>query len=265
MLKVIPIPAFNDNYLWIIQLDNSSHGSASPENNKCFVVDPGDAKPVKKYLERNNLGLAGILITHQHPDHIGGVSELLEIYADIPVYGPKDISVVTHAVAEHNSINVLGEKFKIIEVPGHTLNHLAYYGDKKLFCGDALFSAGCGRMFEGTPEMFLNSLSKLKSLPVETQVYCAHEYTQFNLLFAQSIEPDNKDLLAYQEKVNILRADNKITLPSNIGLELKINPFLRTDILSVQAQAKKLLQLDSSIDIGEVEVFAALREARNQF
>lgn len=267
MLKINAVSAFIDNYLWIIQNDNfhSSVSSGGFGKNKCFVVDPGDAKSVKKYLEKNSLELAGILITHQHADHIGGVGELLALHNDLPVYGPADITVVTHAVRENNSIDILGKHFEVIEVPGHTLNHLAYYGDKKLFCGDALFSAGCGRMFEGTPEMFLTSLNKLKSLPVDTEIYCAHEYTQFNLLFAQSIEPGNQDLLAYQKKVNTLRAEHKITLPSNIGIELKVNPFLRTNIAAVKSKARELLMLNQQAEITEVDTFAALREAKNNF
>ena len=255
MLNVIPVPAFNDNYIWVIQL---------PESYLCVVVDPGDAEKVQAYLDKKNLALSAILITHPHLDHVGGVAVLLEKYS-VPVYGPADISVVTHPVSEGDIVDVLGLSFSVIGVPGHTLNHIAFYGDDKLFCGDALFSSGCGRMFEGTPAMFLASLNKLKSLPPKTKVYCAHEYTGFNLLFAKSIEPNNSDIAVYQKQVKSLRDDGKPTVPTHIGLELKVNPFLRTHVASVQAAAKEFLSLSVPTEIDEVRVFAALREARDNF
>ncbi|MFY2507914.1 hydroxyacylglutathione hydrolase [Vibrio pectenicida] len=253
MLDIKSIPAFNDNYIWLIK--NSDQ--------RCAVVDPGDASPVIKYLEENNLTLDAILITHHHNDHIGGVPELVRRFPDIDVVGPinEPVPTLTHAVEVGEQIELFGEIFLVLGLEGHTKGHIGYVGDGKLFCGDVMFSAGCGRVFEGTMTQMHSSLDKLMALPEETEVYCAHEYTAGNIAFALAVEPDNQALHQYRDEVNRLRAQNKPTLPTTIGKEKQINPFVRTDQPSIiRSVANRTPHKSSSLAI-----FTALREWKNEF
>lgn len=252
MLVVKSIPAFNDNYIWLI---HNNQG-------KCAVVDPGDAVPVIQYIKNHSLQLTTILITHHHSDHIGGVEMLKRTYPDLKVIGPRSEAVggLTLAVEPGQQLKLFGEQFLILGLPGHTLGHIGYLGDGKVFCGDVLFSAGCGRVFEGTPTQMWHSLQKLASLPVETEVYAAHEYTSSNLAFAMVIEPTNSQLQKYRDKVNQLRAHNKPTLPTTIQQEKWINPFLRVSEPDVIHAVTSRTD-----DLSPVGVFTALRKWKDQF
>lgn len=258
MLDIRAIPTFKDNYVWII-VDNDSKFA--------IVVDPGDAAPVIDYLRQHQLSLIAILITHHHHDHCGGVAELLQYYS-VPVYG-KAISAetgVTQVVAESYPLKIAlanqAIQFTMMDIPGHTLDHIGFYAAESLFCGDTLFSAGCGRLFEGTAAQMYHSLMKIIALPDATRIYCAHEYTLSNLVFAQAVEPDNIDIKQYIEVVKSLIATKKISLPSTLEQEKKINPFLRcqhpTVIKAAEQYANKKLST-------AVEVFANLRAWKNHF
>jgi hydroxyacylglutathione hydrolase len=241
LLQVWPIPAFDDNYIWCIH-----------DGNSALVVDPGDAAPVLKYLADSKLRLQGILITHHHADHVGGILQLLhELGSDIPVYGPcgDNIPGRTHLVKEGDAIEVPSPRItlKVLEVPGHTLSHIAYFANMQanvvepmLFCGDTLFASGCGRLFEGTPTQMSQSLEKLKSLPKNTLVYCTHEYTLSNIRFALAVEPNNVNLLSWSERAKGLRDKGLPTLPTTIGQELQVNPFMRSDQGEVIESAKAI-------------------------
>jgi hydroxyacylglutathione hydrolase len=257
MLTVTPIKAFSDNYIWCIR---------EAEGDRACVVDPGDGEAVLRALQASALELAGILITHHHFDHTGGLDTLLA-HRKVPVYGPRNplISQITDRVGEGDRISVLGSEFEVIEVPGHTLDHIAYLcrdPEPLLFCGDTLFAGGCGRLFEGDPATMYRSLGKLAHLGAATRVYCAHEYTLANLAFAAAVEPDN---LALQERI---RADTERrerdipTVPSTIGLELATNPFLRALEPTVAAH----LQHRDGVDPADpVAVFAATRHWKDNF
>lgn len=258
-ISIIPIPAFSDNYIWLIT-----------DGNKGVVVDPGDAAPVLDYLKNFHIELIGILITHHHWDHTGGNSKLLEQYPDIPVWGPagEDIANLTSLLKENDQLDIgFGFTFRVIDVPGHTAGHIAYYcedvsGSPLLLSGDTLFSSGCGRLFEGTPQQMYTSLAKLRHLPDQTLVYCTHEYTASNLQFAAAVEPQNDDITARANEVASLRAAGKPSLPTQIGLEKNVNPFFRWDSnelkASAQAHAGKPL-------MNETEVFAAVRAWKDNF
>ncbi len=225
MIQVIPIPAFEDNYLWLLV-----HGAYAA------VVDPGDAQPVLHYLQQHKLTLCAILCTHHHGDHVGGNRELLAHYP-VPVYGPAHETIPgrTHAVVEGDCVQLpkLELELSVIDVPGHTAGHVAYYGAESLFCGDTLFACGCGRLFEGTPQVMYQSLSKIARLPDATQVYCAHEYTLDNIRFAKVVEPANPDLLEREARDRNSRANHQPTVPSFLGLEKRTNPFLRSQVPTV--------------------------------
>ncbi|HMK86691.1 MAG TPA: hydroxyacylglutathione hydrolase [Steroidobacteraceae bacterium] len=256
-LGVRPVRAFADNYIWLIE--------APRRSSRVVAVDPGEAAPVKAELARSGSSLAAILLTHHHPDHIGGVAELLEL-GEVPVFGPQDrrIPVRLEALgdADRCEIPELGLSFDILAVPGHTLSHIAFWGHGALFCGDTLFSAGCGRLFEGTPLQMNASLSRLRSLPPETSVYCGHEYTQANLRFALTVEPENQDARGYQDRVAGLLAAGQPSLPSRIALEIRVNPFLRCEIPAVRAAATAR----AGRTLGDaVEVFGTLRAWKDQF
>ena len=229
-IGIIPLPAFRDNYLWLLR-----------RGNRAAIVDPGDATVVENYLTAHGLALCAILLTHHHADHIGGVAELVAA-RNIPVYGPAaaDIPDVNRPVAEGDEIAIeqLDMRFRVLEVPGHTASHVAYFSPDILFCGDTLFSAGCGRLLGGTAEQLHASLQRLAALPGDTAVYCTHEYTLANLAFARVAEPGNPDRDGWLAECEALREAGKPTLPTTIERERRINPFLRTDepaIVSVVA------------------------------
>ncbi|CAM3941135.1 MULTISPECIES: hydroxyacylglutathione hydrolase [Pseudoalteromonas] len=226
MVQVKAIKAFSDNYIWCI---------SKPDSSAAWVVDPGQAEPVLKYLAQAGLTLEGILITHHHYDHTDGVNSLREEFADIEVYGPVNspFKGITKTLTEGDVITVLDTEFTVITTPGHTLDHICYINPALAFTGDTLFSGGCGRLFEGTAEQMQCSFDKLKRLPLACEIYCTHEYTQANLAFALAVEPNNRDLIAYAQWVDEQRKNNKITLPSTLALELKINPFMRSDIAGI--------------------------------
>lgn len=257
-LQLNAIPAFNDNYIWVLH-----------NTKQAVVVDPGDAQPVLAFLTLHQLQLDTILITHHHQDHVGGVAELLQHWPAATVYGPaqEPIPFRTHAVHDQDPIHLsaLNCALDVLSVPGHTAGHVAYFGHNDqdepfLFCGDTLFSGGCGRLFEGSPAQMWSSLNKLSALPPQTLVCCAHEYTLSNLDWALKVEPNNSDLHGYYQQAAALRADHQPTLPSTIGLELRINPFLRTHIPAVQLSASNYCSGRASND---TEVFAQLREWKN--
>lgn len=260
-LQIQPIPVFRDNYIWIIH--NTKHA---------IVVDPGDALPALDYLQSNQLQLQAILITHHHNDHTGGNPMLLDRF-DVPVYGParETISTVTHALQEGDAIHIptLSLAFEVIEIPGHTCGHIAYFGFLQglknkniLFCGDTLFACGCGRILEGTPQQMYQSLQKLADLPDDTLVYCTHEYTLGNIAFARTVEPSNINLEKQDHRAKQLRSENRPTLPTTIATEKACNPFLRChqpEIIETASQyAGKMLS-------EPIAVFTALRERKNSF
>ena len=256
-MNLIPLPAFQDNYLWLLH-----------DGQRALVVDPGDAAPVRDCLSRNGLQLSAILVTHHHPDHIGGVAEL-HAATGAPVWGParERIPEPFTKLAEGDQVDVLGLRFMVIDVPGHTAGHIAYYtpdldGRPLLFCGDTLFSGGCGRLFEGTPAQMLASLDKLAALPDATRVCCTHEYTLGNLKFATEVEPGNAQLIHYRQQCEAQRAHGQPTLPSSIATEKAINPFLRTRVPEVAQSARDHRGADEQ---DAIAVFASLREWKNEF
>ncbi|MCL1078675.1 hydroxyacylglutathione hydrolase [Parashewanella spongiae] len=257
MISIKAIPAFQDNYIWCITRDNKH----------AFVVDPGDAEAVTQHLVKHQMSLAGILITHHHADHTGGITELLNTHGlDIPVYGPlsRHIPQITQPVSEGELfIKNINSTAEVLSIPGHTLDHIAYLIEGHLFCGDTLFSGGCGRIFEGTPEQMTDSLSKITKLSPETMVYCAHEYTQSNMEFAVHVDPENKELAEYFNWVKQQRNQNQITLPSTIKQELKINPFLRCDNPLIQQTICREYPLNKLEN--KTQYFAQLRKWKDNF
>ena len=255
MIQISAQPAFTDNYIWLLQ---------DPTLQRCAVVDPGDAAPVQAWLQQHpGWVLSDILITHHHHDHVGGVEALKKI-SGARVHGPANEPIPGRdaALGDQDRVNVLGLEFEVIAVPGHTLGHIAYYHSDLLFCGDTLFAAGCGRLFEGTPEQMHQSLSRLAALPDDTRVYCTHEYTLSNLRFAQAVEPDNADIAARLQEVIERREQGQMTLPSTLALEKRTNPFLRTAETSVKQKADERNGLDN---LSQSAVFAALRAWKDKF
>lgn len=256
-MDLIPVPAFSDNYVWLLH-----------DGQRALVVDPGEASGVLQTLSRLRLQLDTILITHHHADHTGGVAELRQA-TGARVIGPafETMPEPLQRVSGGDEVQALGLRFEVIDVPGHTSGHIAYFtpeldGRPLLFCGDTLFSGGCGRLFEGTPAQMHHSLTRLAALPGDTRVCCTHEYTLSNLRFAQAVEPGNTDLAAYVKHCQQLRAEDRPTLPSDIALERRINPFLRTAEPEVVAAAQRQVP---GLSADPVAVFAALREWKNVF
>jgi hydroxyacylglutathione hydrolase len=254
--KIIPLRAFKDNYIWMI---------VDEITNKAFVVDPGEAAYVIEALIHASYTLNGILLTHHHYDHSGGIKELLHYAGNIPVIGShlSTIDTINHSVKDGSEIVLSNFKFNVMEIPGHTLDHIAFYIDSQvIFCGDTLFSAGCGKIFEGTPTMMYHSLNKISELNGNTKIYCGHEYTLANLNFAQQVEPSNKYIKNKIESANIAFKGTGCTLPSSLQEEKLFNPFLRCSALSIIQSVEKYTgkQLSNPVDI-----FYSLREWKNKF
>lgn len=251
MIQVIPVTAFTDNYIWLI---------SNQERKFAAIVDPGDAVPVIEELQRREMQPVAILITHHHHDHVGGIEKLLEIYPGLSVYGPATevIPGMTRALSGGQTVTLdtLSSSFDVLDVPGHTAGHIAYYGEGSLFCGDTLFGNGCGRVFDGTLHDLHESLQKIAHLPAETLVYCAHEYTVDNIGFAKWVEPDNPALEARLQECWELLDAGRATVPFELGREFDSNPFLRTHIPEVIVKAEEIAgrEVQTSAD-----VFAVLR------
>ena len=241
LLQIWPIPAFDDNYIWCIH-----------DGQDALVVDPGDAAPVLRYLKEQKLRLTGILVTHHHADHTGGILELLRnLGENLPVYGPANSEIPgrTQVAMEGDKLEITAPRIslKVFEVPGHTLDHIAYFANMQanvlepmLFCGDTLFASGCGRLFEGSSTQMSQSLAKFAALPKNTLVYCTHEYTLSNIRFALAVEPNNTNLISWSENAQALREQNLPTLPTTIGQELQVNPFMRCDQADLIAATKEV-------------------------
>lgn len=253
MLTITAIPALQDNYIWLLHLGRHA-----------VAVDPGEAAPALDFLQENKLQLDAILCTHRHHDHIGGISELREVY-NVPVYGRKHPNNphITHDLREGDRLRLdtLGTVFDIIETPGHLDDHLAFIAPQAVFCGDIMFGAGCGKNFEGSLAQLHHSLQRLAALPDETLVYCAHEYTAYDLPFALACEPGNPDIQRRNVETKLLRAANRPTVPFTIALEKATNPFLRY----TSPELIQTLQSRGLVDTSELAVFTALRQWRDRF
>ena len=256
MLKIFPVPAFQDNYMWTLHNDEYA-----------IVVDPGDAVPLIQYLEKNKLKLLAILITHHHRDHIGGINDLVELY-NTPVYGPRreKIPHLTFPLGEGDVVefNQLNFRAEVIDIPGHTLGHIAYLWNGGMFCGDTLFTCGCGKIFEGTPQQLHKSLQRLAGQPDATLVYCTHEYTEYNTPFAQICEPGNAALKQRVTDAEALRAQNIPTVPSTIQLEKATNPFLRCKEPEIVQHIERHYGIKLPAN-DEQAAFTALRKWRDEF
>lgn len=254
-MTLTPLPIFHDNYIWLL----------AGAGDQALVVDPGEAGAVEQALAARRLRLCAILVTHHHPDHTGGIAALSAAHA-VPVYGPAAeaarIPGLTHTLHGGEELDLPLGRARVLALPGHTLGHIGYLLDDLLFCGDTLFSAGCGRLFEGSPAQMHHSLRTLAALPGPTRVCCTHEYTLANLAFAQQVEPDNAELRAYAAEVQTLRAAGHPSLPSTLARERAVNPFLRTGIATVRAAAAKAA---GRVAGDETEVFAQLRAWKDRF
>jgi len=256
MPTVLHVPAFEDNYIWLMK---------GQPTDRVLIVDPGDAGPVFDALQQHHLTPTTILCTHHHGDHVGGVDDLVDHF-NITIYGPaaEAIPRCQHRLLGGETVPVepLGLSFRVLSVPGHTLGHIAYHGHGLLFCGDTLFSAGCGRLFEGSPEQMFSSLKRLAALPDDTVSYCAHEYTEANLRFAATVEPGNADIPSHQAAVHRLRLAGKPSVPSTLRVEKLINPFLRTMVPGVRQAAER--QAGRKLET-ELEVFTLIRRWKDNF
>ena len=256
MLQVKPVPAFADNYIWLI---------INTDNLHVAIVDPGDAQPVLSAVDHERLIPAAILVTHHHGDHVGGVTGILGRYP-VAVFGPAAESIPgrTHSLREGNEIELetLGARFKVLDIPGHTAGHIAYYGHGMAFVGDTLFMSGCGRLFEGTAPQMHASLCKLAALPDSTRIYCGHEYTLANLRFAATVEPDNRDIAERITATIALRDEDQPTVPATLELEKRTNPFLRVQVPAVKSAASRFA--GRPVEQG-AEVFGAVRRWKDTF
>ncbi|MEP6608542.1 MAG: hydroxyacylglutathione hydrolase [Burkholderiaceae bacterium] len=256
-LIITPIPAFKDNYMWLLT-----------RGNEAAIVDPGDAEPVIRALEQQQLRLKAILATHHHADHVGGLVALKQRCPAAIVYGParENVAQLDHRLAAGDKIDALGARFEVIDIPGHTAGHIAFYASglkpPAVFCGDTLFACGCGRLFEGTPEQMLASLDALAALPAATRVYCGHEYTVANIRFALEVEPNNRELQTRAAMATAMRKRGEPTLPSTIALELETNPFMRCDVPAVRAAASGMSQ---GAGFARVSTFATIRSWKDGF
>jgi len=253
--NIIPVLAFKDNYIWLV---------LNEITRQAWAVDPGEAPPVITTLEQQGLQLTGLLITHHHYDHNGGIKELIDYAGPLQIVGShlSRIDEITHPVKENDIIETPSFPLRVLEIPGHTLDHTAYFNEKIIFCGDTLFSAGCGRVFEGTPAQMYHSLNKILGLPGDLWIYCGHEYTLANLAFAKIVEPNNLDVLETLELAEESRVHNQPTLPSPLSKERKINPFLRCDQPTVHHAVEKYTKKTLK---GPIEIFTHLREWKNHF
>ena len=253
MLSVEPIKAYTDNYIWLVSTNEGS-----------IVVDPGESKEILNLIDTNEIDLKGVLITHHHYDHTNGLLDLTN-KINLEVYGPKKIEGINNIVEEFDKFSLIGIDFEVIEIPGHTLDHLAFFSsnnkDPILFCGDTLFAGGCGRVFEGTFEQMFKSLKKISNYPKETKIFCGHEYTLSNLKFALEVDEDNKQLADEYINVKKLISSDIPSLPTNLYKELKLNPFLRCNEINIK---NKVIDKFDIID-DELEVFTALRKWKDNF
>ena len=253
MLNIEPIKAYTDNYIWLVSTNEGS-----------IVVDPGESKEILNLIDANEIDLKGVLITHHHYDHTNGLLDLTN-KMNLEVYGPKKIEGINNIVKESDKFSLIGIDFEVIEIPGHTLDHLAFYSsnnkDPILFCGDTLFAGGCGRVFEGTFEQMFESLKKISNYPKETKIFCGHEYTLSNLKFALEVDKDNKQLADEYINVKKLISSDIPSLPTNLDKELKVNPFLRCDEINIK---NKIIDKFDIID-DELEIFTALRKWKDNF
>ena len=254
MLNVEPIKAFTDNYIWLVSTNEGS-----------IVIDPGESENIQKLIDNKIIDLKGILITHHHYDHTNGLSDLVK-KNKLEVFGPvNDIDGIDHRLSDKDKISIIGIDFDVISIPGHTLDHIGFYsanaGNPILFCGDTLFAGGCGRIFEGTYEQMFNSLKKITKLPINTNIYCGHEYTLSNLKFALEVDDTNKELIEEFKKVENKINSNIPSLPTTLDKELKVNPFLRCDNINIQ---NKIIEKFNVSD-NELEIFTALRKWKDNF
>ncbi|MDO6824483.1 hydroxyacylglutathione hydrolase [Marinobacter sp. 1_MG-2023] len=264
MLTISAIPAFSDNYIWCL---------ADTDTGKALIVDPGQAAPVQRHLAENGLNLDTILVTHHHPDHVGGIRDLVKEYPDCRVTGPAESPFKGNTNNVHPGDEVVWEDvtFQVMSVPGHTLDHIAFFTDVEisgrpaLFCGDTLFVCGCGRLFEGTAAQMLESLKSLRELPGTTAVYCAHEYTLANLRFARSWLPDDHELEAFEQQCKELREAGKPTVPSILENEKRLNPFLRWDDPVVVGAANRYCTDQGLPADSDTAIFAAIRHGKDNF
>lgn len=251
-MNLTSIPALDDNYIWTL----------NNEDGQCLIVDPGEAAPVLAMLKKNRWRPVAVLLTHHHHDHVDGVKELISHFPELTVYGPEETvnKGTTAVVKEDDHIKILDLEFRVMATPGHTLGHISYYSAPYLFCGDTLFSGGCGRLFEGTAKQMFSSFQKINQLPAETLVCCAHEYTLSNMKFAATLLPQDAGISAYYLKIKELRAKKQVTLPTTLSLERQINVFLRTQDADIQA-----VSFEDSAQRDEWEIFSALRQKKDHF
>lgn len=251
-MNLISVPARSDNYIWLLH----------DEQHRCVIVDPGDAQPVLQLLDERGFTPTAILLTHHHDDHVAGVPALVQAYPSLEVYGPQETAKcgAKHIVGDGDHIRLLNSDFSVFSVPGHTLGHISYYSAPFLFCGDTLFSAGCGRIFEGTPKQMFESIQKISALPDNTLICCAHEYTLSNLEFAHTLWPEESKITAYLSEIRQLRAKSQSSLPTTLGLERTINLFLRCHEHDFQ---RKILKESDNIETWQA--FAHLRSKKDSF